>query len=444
VTAWAVEDLEHSIDGEVALPESELYERIRAPAIARFASTPPRAVVLCEGPGDIAETLRLARQAEVPVAIRSGGHCFAGRSSSAGVVIDVSGLDTVSVSGDIAFVGAGARLGRVYDALDAYGLTIPAGCGPTVGIGGLTLGGGLGVLGRRHGLTCDNLRAAEVVLADGRIVVCDRNHEPDLFWALRGAGGAGFAVVTTLVFDTIPAPQMTAFELTWRVGDAAAVIGGWQVWAPDAPEEMVASLLIEVPPVPDERATVKVFGAAIATDGAAAAALEDLVAGVGVNPESDDRRTGPHRDVKRHLAGEGEADDARHTFIKSEFFAQSLPVAAVDALVRHACGERVAGEARELDFTPRGGAYTRPEPHDTAFVQRGERFLLKHAVTVEPDADADPARRWLAGSFARTRPWGAGTVYPNFPEPEIDPLSEAHFGANRERLVRVRAAYQVT
>ena len=121
-------------------------------------------------------------------------------------------MDSVAVEGERATIGAGARLGAVYDALDAHGRTIPAGCGPTVGIAGLTLGGGLGILGRLHGLTSDSLRAAQVVLADGRVV--DADADPSC-WALRGAGGARFGVVTSLAFATIPAPRTTAFELAW-------------------------------------------------------------------------------------------------------------------------------------------------------------------------------------------------------------------------------------
>jgi len=104
-----------------------------------------------------------------------------------------------------------------------------------VGIAGLTLGGGLGLLGRKHGLTCDRLLAAQVVLADGRVVDSDEHREAELFWALRGAGGGRFGVVTSLAFDAVPAPAATVFRLAWSLADAAAVIAAWQDWAPDGP-----------------------------------------------------------------------------------------------------------------------------------------------------------------------------------------------------------------
>jgi FAD/FMN-containing dehydrogenase len=139
-------------------------------------------------------------------------------------------MRSVAVAGQVATVGVGVRLGELYDTLAEHGLTIPAGCGPSVGIAGLTLGGGLGILGRKHGLTCDHLLGAQVVLADGRVVECGEHHDGELFWALRGAGGGHFGVVTSLVFRTLPAPAATVFHLTWPPAAAAAVVQAWQAW----------------------------------------------------------------------------------------------------------------------------------------------------------------------------------------------------------------------
>ena len=175
------------------------------------------------------------------MAVRGGGHCFAGRSSTTGVVIDVSPLAGVRVDGDRATVGAGTRLAEVYDRLAAHGRTVPAGCGPTVGIAGLTLGGGLGILGRRHGLTSDHLLAARVVLADGREVGAD----DDLLWVLRGGGAPG--VVTELTFATVPAPDSTAFRLAFPATAAADVLDAWQRALPDLDDDASPSLVISAP-----------------------------------------------------------------------------------------------------------------------------------------------------------------------------------------------------
>src|SRR5215207_4516621 len=217
-------ELQETIAGEVVRPGAPEYDAVRKPAMFRFRDVRPRAVVRCHTDADVGNVIGFARRLGLPTAVRSGGHCFAGRSSTDGVVIDVSPMRSVTVTDGAVTVGAGTRLGELYDALDRHGLTIAAGCGPTVGIAGLTLGGGLGILGRRYGLTCDQLRGARVVLADGRVVECDERRDEDLFWALRGAGGGTLGVVTSLDFATVPAPPGTGFHLVWPHSAAAAVI----------------------------------------------------------------------------------------------------------------------------------------------------------------------------------------------------------------------------
>ena len=234
--------LQRAINGDVVLPGAPDYESVRKPVMARFEHLRPAAVVRCATPADVAATLAVTGRLGLGTAIRSGGHSVAGRSSTEGVVLDVTPMGSVAVAGEVASVGAGVRLGDLFDALAEHGLTIPAGCGPSVGIAGLTLGGGLGILGRKHGLTCDHLLGAQVVLADGRVVDCDEHHDGELFWGLRGAGGGHFGVVTSLMFRTLPAPAVTVFQLTWPPAAAAAVVQAWQAFAPAAPDELDATL----------------------------------------------------------------------------------------------------------------------------------------------------------------------------------------------------------
>ena len=252
-----------TVGGDVLVAASAGYESARRPQIARFDHVRPRAVVRCRGPEDVARALAHAHDEGLHVALRSGGHCFAGRSSTTGIVIDVGGMNEVSVFDGTVSVGAGARLADIYDVLAAHDRTIAAGCGPTVGIAGLTLGGGLGILGRSHGLTSDQLVAARAVLADGRVVECDEHRHEDLFWALRGAGGGQFAAVTQLVLRTIPAANATAFHLVWPWTAGAAVVDAWQAWAPDAPDAVAASLLARAPADSDLPPTLVVFGAVL-------------------------------------------------------------------------------------------------------------------------------------------------------------------------------------
>src|SRR5215212_11939669 len=312
--------LRRAVSGEVLLPESPGYESARKPAIARFHDARPRAIVLCRTPEDVSETISLSRRSGLRTVARSGGHCFAGRSSTDGIVIDVTPMRSVSVSDGVATVGAGARLGELYDALEQHGLTIPAGCGPDVGVAGLTLGGGLGILGRKHGLTSDSLLAAQVALANGRIVECDEHNEPDLFWALRSAGGCNFGVLTSLVFSTLLAPDATAFHLIWPDTFASAVMEAWQGWSPAGPDDLAASLLLTASGDPEEPPGINVFGAMIGTESDNEGLLEDLVARVGADPASASLEHASYRETKRYLAehGPGDRPDG-HQFSKSEF-----------------------------------------------------------------------------------------------------------------------------
>jgi FAD/FMN-containing dehydrogenase len=426
------------LGGGLVVPGDPGYDAARRPALPRFHATRPAAVARCRTPADVAAALATG----LPVAVRSGGHCFAGRSSGAGLVIDVGPMDAVTLEGDVATIGAGARLGRVYDELARHGRTLAAGCGPDVGIAGLALGGGLGLLGRAHGLTCDQLLAAEVVLADGRVVVCDEEREPDLFWALRGAGGGQFGVVTRLTFRTLPEPEATSFHVRFAPGDAAAAIEAWQRWAPDGPDTLAASLLVTASGDPDEPLDVTVIGALLGTPEESRA----LLGALGVAPRSitTDRRG--YRETKRRLAeGDGRAaGPPRHAFPKSEFFRAPLPPGAIEALVAHFTADRRPGEARELDFSPWGGAYNRVAPAATAFPHRAERFLLKQDVTIDAGAapaERDAARAWIERSWTLAHPHGAGGAYVNFPDPALDGWERAYYGDNLERLTRAKAAY---
>jgi FAD/FMN-containing dehydrogenase len=358
---------------------------------------------------------------------RSGGHCFAGGSTTTGMVIDVRPLDGVTVSDGHATIGAGARLGRVYDALLEHGVTIPAGCGPEVGIAGLTLGGGLGIMGRRHGLTSDSLVSAQVALGD-RLVECDEQREPELFWALRGAGGGRFGIVTSFTFRTVRPPDATAFDLRWPFAAAAELLAGWQAWAPDAPDELAASLLITAGPDPDEPPAVKVFGAMLASRADTESALGHL------EPATAELFHGSYREVKRHLAGAGGPEEGEvRPYNRSEYFREPLPPEAIAALLEHFAADRRPGEARELDFSPWAGAYNRVPVDATAFAHRDARFLLKHAAVLDPGVAPGA---WLDRSWEIVHPWGTGGVYPNFPEPGLP--DSAYWGANTERLARIR------
>ncbi len=206
------------------------YDAARVLYNTRFDAVRPLAVARCATTEDVRECVRFARAYGIALALRSGGHSYGGWSTGTGLVVDVGRMSAIDVQRDRVTVGAGARLIDLYDAVAARGQGIPAGSCASVGVTGLTLGGGMGVLSRAWGLTCDDLVAAQVVTADGQVRDCDEARDADLFWALRGGGGGSFGVVTSLTLRAHPATALAIGFLSWPWSRAAAVVSAWQVW----------------------------------------------------------------------------------------------------------------------------------------------------------------------------------------------------------------------
>lgn len=454
---WAT--LQEVIDGEVSLPGSPVYEGIVKPFNARFHEVWPTAIVLCTSPQDVAETISFLDRHGLENVIRSGGHCFAGNSSSPGVIINVTPMESIVVSGGLATIGAGARLGNVYETLQKHDVTIPGGTCPPVGIAGLALGGGLGILGRKYGVTSDLLIEAQIVLADGRILHCDESHNEDLFWALRGAGSGNFGAVTSLTFRTVPVPEITNFHLKWPFDRAVGLVDAWQRWAPYAPDELAASLKLTATGALDRPPSLDVYGALMGTESDATHLVKELVGLSGSDPTFSSSKQMTFSETRRFWAELG-AEETRlgetqpsvaaqqpYLFVKSEFFKQHLSAEVIAALVENFSLGRLSGEARELDFMPWGGAYNRVSPEATAFVHRDGLFQLKHSVTVDPEApsgEKEKARGWIRRSWELVHPWGSGRVFPNFIDPELENWAEAYYGKNYERLLQVKAKYDPT
>jgi hypothetical protein len=444
-TAWR--ELTAALEGEVVLPASPRFDEVRKPPIPRFHDVYPQAVVLCRTPADVVEAIAFARRLGIALAIRSGGHDFAGRSSGSGIVLDLSAMHSVVVADGLATVGPGVRLGDLYAALARHEVTIPAGCGATVGIGGQVLGGGLGLLGRSRGLTSDQLVAAEVVLADGRVVECDEQRHEDLFWTLRGAGALGLGIVTRLTLRTLPEPEATSFHLRWPYRRAAALIAAWQEWSPNGPATLAASLLVTVGGGTGAEPVVHLFGSMIANEAETAAQLNEFVSVAGAEPTSSERAHMRYGSLKAYLAerGPGDQEDAdAHPYMKSEFFREPLPAGAVEAMVELFVRGRGPGEARKLDFMPWGGAYNRVPADATAFPHREELFLLEHSVAVPAGFDgaaSEGALAWLSDSWELVHSSGSGGVYANFPDRDLTDEHRTYWGGNLERARQVKETY---
>ena len=195
------------------LSDLQLYD-------SRFDSVRPMGIAYCASVTDVQRSLSFAREHDLPFAARSGGHSYAGYSTSTGLIIDVTQMAAVHLSspsdpGGSVTVGAGTRLIDVYSALNGAGVSIPAGSCPTVGIAGLALGGGVGVVDRAYGLTCDAVQSVQVVTADSQVVTASSTTNPDLYWACRGGGGGNFGIATSFTLQTFPTVPLTLVFLTW-------------------------------------------------------------------------------------------------------------------------------------------------------------------------------------------------------------------------------------
>ena len=250
--------LRAQLPGGLVLPGDSGYQLASQSYNPRFDTHRPVAIARCTSVADVQRCVEVARNARMPIAARSGGHSYAGYSTpDNGLVVDLRPMAEVRVDGDTAVIGGGARLMEVYAALAAAGRALPAGSCPTVGIGGLTLGGGIGVTARKFGLTCDKLTAAQVVTADGKQQTVDGG---DLLWALKGGGGGNFGIVTSFTFATEPAPDITVFSLKYPAGSTADVLGAWQDWITQQPDELWSTCVVSAGSPPGCRISGAVVG----------------------------------------------------------------------------------------------------------------------------------------------------------------------------------------
>jgi FAD/FMN-containing dehydrogenase len=234
--------LEDERPGRISRPGDDGYAAATA-IWAKPVGCMPRAVIHCQTPQDVQSAIRAARMCDLALSVRGGGHDWAGRALCNGIVIDLRGMNHVDVNRGncTATIGGGARASDVLTATDPLGLAAVTGSVGAVGMAGLTLGGGYGPLSGRFGLAVDNLLAAEVVLADGRIVTAKHDREKELFWALRGGGG-NFGVVTAMQLRLHDVPSVRSGMLVYASSEAKAVLGHCAEIAASMPEELSLQL----------------------------------------------------------------------------------------------------------------------------------------------------------------------------------------------------------
>ncbi|HEY3522153.1 MAG TPA: FAD-binding oxidoreductase, partial [Candidatus Limnocylindrales bacterium] len=392
---------------------------------------------------DVAAAIRFAAGRDLELAVRSGGHSLAGHSSTeGGLLLDVRRLRGLHVdpAARTAWVGAGLTAGEVTRALHEHGLAIPFGDTASVGVGGITLGGGIGWLSRKHGLTIDNLIAAELVTASGEMVTVSSDRHPDLFWAVRGGGG-NFGVVTRFQFRLQPVDLVVGGALALPL--TPDVLTGLVEVAAEAPDELsTITMVMPIPPIPMVPAEAH---------GRMAVIVMPVYAG---DPEAGRRAIAPFRSIAEpiadlvgpmpypamyELAG---PEAGPHREIGWATFADELPRELAASIVERVADPAAAGAMFQIRVF--GGAMARVPNDATAFAHRDRKLLLMPLRAVETDEAMPAVASWVAGMADLLRPVARG-VYANFLGDEGPArVREAYPEPTYQRLAALKRRYDPT
>jgi FAD/FMN-containing dehydrogenase len=431
------------LDGRVVLPGDPGYDRARAVWNAT-ADAHPAVVARCAGPDDVVAAARFARSHDLLVAVRGGGHSYPGFSTcDGGIVIDLSPMDRVEVDPErrVATAAGGALLGQLDRRAQAFGLACPTGHVSHTGVGGLTLGGGVGRLTRRHGLTLDNLLAVELVTADGRRVRADAASEPELFWGLRGAG-ANLGIATSFELGLHPVgPAVLAGIAVYPIERAREVAAAFTAAMAAAPDELTAGMgwfvAPTVPPFPAAVAGRPVVVVNATHAGPPATAERDLAPLRALGPALDSFAPRPYLELQ------AESDHhyrwGRRNYWKG-LLLEALAPEAVDQI--GALLEAAPGPDCGVGLLSLGGAFGRVPEDATAFSGRGASlWLITEAVWDDPAED--PARiAWGRQAMAALRPFATSVNYVNdLGQLDQDAVRGAYGPAKYERLTALKRVW---
>jgi FAD/FMN-containing dehydrogenase len=430
----AMPSLASRLRGELLRPGDAGYDAARRLWNAMIDKR-PALVARCLDAADVATAIAFAREEGLPLTVKGGGHGVAGKAVADGALtIDLSPMDEVVVDpgARTARAGGGATWGGFDAATQAHGLATTGGVIPTTGVGGLTLGGGLGMLMRRFGLACDNLLAADVVLADGRAVTASEDAHPDLFWALRGGGG-NFGVVTSFAFRLHPVgPTVLGGLVVHPLAAAHEVCRFYRDFTAAAPDELTTYLGFAT--FPDGQRVV----AAVAGYSGDLAEGERVLAplrGFG-RPLLD--TVGPLPYVELQALFAPSYPPGLHNYWKGNFLAE-LTDAAIDVLVEQFAKAPSPQTAMGIEHL--GGAVARVAPDATAFSERDARYSLLITPAWADPAETDRCIAWGRETWARIQPHAKESVYVNYVGLGEEDRVRAVYGANYARLAAVKARY---
>ncbi|WP_413600560.1 FAD-binding oxidoreductase [Curtobacterium sp. Curtsp57] len=431
-----------AVSGTLLRSGSTGWDGARVLENPRYDDADPQGILRVANSDDVVAGLAFARNTHTPVALRAGGHSYTGWSAGGApgtdvprsLVISTQALDGIDVSGDSVTIGPGAQLGDVYAALAKAGRAIGAGSCPTVGIGGLTLGGGVGVLVRSFGLTCDQLTGATVVTADGAVHEVSATREPDLFWACRGGGGGTVGVVTSMTFRTQAAPPVLLFSIVFPWSAARDVVRAWQDWAPKADPALWSTLKL-LAGSRHSAPTVTVTGTWTGEKSGADTSVDGFITATGVTPTTHTATELTYGQAMAQLGGKPQRVSQAAT---SSIGTAALTDAQIDVLVQQASGAGQVSGVLEggVALDALGGVVADVGRTDSAFPWRSALCTVQYTAVFRNGADPAPFDQYVRGfRKAMTPAWGDG-AYANYCDAAItDPA--AYFDVNTSRLHRI-------
>jgi len=399
----------------------------------------PQLRVIAASAAAIGSTIRWATGNGVGFAIRSGGHSFEGLSQSPDLVIDVRGMTTIRLSADrkSVSIGSGSSLGSVYKALQPSHLAIPAGTCFPVGVAGHSLGGGFGLLGRSLGLACDSVLSMEVVDASGQVRTVSEQENPDLFWALRGAGNGSFGVVTNFTFRTSPVNMVAKFGMTWNkpFAQAAKIMQAWQHWLEDLPSAITCTL--HLGKAPGGLVKVHLAGLSVQSETRLRAELKRLQAVTGTATDFGTSTITFSR-AATIFNGGGLAYETVLMKGKSDYVIEPMTEQGILTLLSGL--QKTPGDIAVL-CDSYGGAINKVASDATAFVHRGNtRYSIQYYVQWDNPAASDANIAAMRTLYASMRPFVSGGCYVNYCDLDLDDgYAKAYWGDNLPRLMKIKA-----
>lgn len=433
---WA--ELDASISGDVFLPGSMGYFDRARPWALQYAGTLPAGIAQCANEDDVRTCIVWAKKNGIALVARSGGHSYAAYSMTTGLLLDLSRMNSVTFDGTTgnAIVGGGARNKDAYAALRTKGMAITHGRCKEVGVGGLVLGGGIGFNMRAHGLTCDRLVSTRIVTADGTVQVCSATENTDLFWAIRGGGGGNFGVHTQFEFAPFPAPTITVFNITWD-SKLEEVFTELQQMALAAPTTLGLKVsVIATPNGATQMLVVNILGQLVGTQSELGSLLQSTLNVAA--PASSTVSTLEYWDGQEFLSEEG---DPEYSHERSRFATSALTPTAITTIFRNMRAWPGTSVAGTWKYFLMGGEINTMAAADTAFVHRGSTMITSidlEWMPADEGAVLSANYAWLDAFHEEMASYTSAHCYQNFIDRRQTNYLDAYYGANLDRLKRVK------